>query len=292
MEITSFQSDMTERGRRMTVTPKKIAIAPEVRFPLTPSAKPTFNPFTPTVRTTVNRSRRNTIDLPPSKISDFQLVRDLGSGSFGTVWLAKSKLNSQVCAIKVVEKRKVWISNCKEQLLHETKIMKKLSSKRFIIKLLKSFSNPKYVFMALEWAEMGNLQALLDKVDFLNYDDMSYYLVQIAGGLDAIHESEIIYRDLKPENVLLTAKGHVKLADFGLSKDVGSSNGRANSICGTLAFMAPEVIRGDVYTYTADWYSLGISAHQMYVGSIPYEHNNLTGMSPLYVVISFLLPSS
>lgn len=99
---------------------------------------------------------------------------------------------------------------------------------------------------------------------------MSYYLVQIASGLNALHKSKIIHRDLKPSNVLLTSEGHVKLADFGLSKDLSLSNGRAMSICGTPEYMAPEVIRGEGATYATDYYSLGIMVHQLYTGKIPY----------------------
>lgn len=108
---------------------------------------------------------------------------------------------------------------------------------------------------------------------------MVYYLVQMSGGLTALHNAQIIYRDLKPENVLLTADGHVKLADFGLSKDVAQTDGRANTICGTILYMAPELILGKSYTYSVDWYSLGVVVHHLYTGKPPYRTTDLNGKS-------------
>lgn len=105
----------------------------------------------------------------------------------------------------------------------------------------------------------------------MEYKDAVQYLVQISGGLSVIHHSKIIYRDLKPENVLLTASGDVKLADFGLSKDVSLLDGRTRSACGTYYYMAPEQVRGDSYTFTIDWYALGVLMHKVLTGTIPYD---------------------
>lgn len=109
----------------------------------------------------------------------------------------------------------------------------------------------------------------------------AYYIVQIAGGLDGLHKAQIIYRDLKPENVLLTHHGRVRLADFGLSKDLSTLKGRTQTFCGTLIYVAPEVILGEPYDYAIDWYALGLLAHELYMGTIPLADGKLPGqLSP------------
>ncbi|KAG0150798.1 hypothetical protein CROQUDRAFT_668403 [Cronartium quercuum f. sp. fusiforme G11] len=194
----------------------------------------------------------------------------LGSGGYGEVWLAKNRETSKVCAVKVIDKKKVFESPALTLVGREAKVMKKLGRVPFVLPLIESFSNSKFAFMVLELAEMGCLESLMERVGPMSQARSGFYLIQIAAGLDSLHRKHVIHRDLKPGNVLLTACGDVKLADFGLSKDLGDRNERTRTICGTWAYTAPEVLRADGYNFAVDWYSLGILVHQLHTGNLPF----------------------
>jgi len=89
-----------------------------------------------------------------------------------------------------------------------------------------------------------------------------------------LHKNNIVYRDLKPENVLLDHEGHIKLTDFGLAKNLGTKKGTTNSFCGTADYVAPEIIRGEFYDTSADIWSLGVLIYQMLTGHVPYEEED------------------
>ncbi|KAH9814774.1 kinase-like domain-containing protein [Melampsora americana] len=211
----------------------------------------------------------------PTTISDYQLVEEVGRGAFGVVWLSKSKKTSQVYAIKILEKQTLLKPKQKESIESEIKIMKKLRKKSFILKFYETFSNSKYVFIVIELAEMGDLFNLLLKNGKMSKDQVGYFIIQISAGLNELHQSKIIYRDLKPANVLLTCEGQVRLADFGLSKEVHSFNDyKTGSLCGTVVYLAPEVIRGEDYSFGIDWYALGILTHELYFNTIPIANGD------------------
>lgn len=181
---------MQGRRRGLTITPAKNVTPPQVNLPSTPL--PTQGPSNYRI------SRRHTTAQQPTKITDYQLVKVLGRGSYGTVYLGKSKRTDQICAVKVLllsffskkwgkkvlllniywffflwggqnkfiqvlEKRKIWLANCQETIAHEARIMRLVRRKPFVIQLIESFSNAKYLFMALELAELGDLSTLLEE---------------------------------------------------------------------------------------------------------------------------------
>ena len=107
-------------------------------------------------------------------------------------------------------------------------------------------------------------------------DRARYYAVEIILALECLHEANVIYRDLKPENVIFDAEGHLKLADFGLSKMFAQGEKLTYSFCGTPEYLAPEICKRGGHNHTVDWWSLGILIYEMLSGINPFKLRNKT----------------
>ena len=151
--------------------------------------------------------------------------------------------------------------------------------------ILEKFDHP--FIMGLEYA-FQDTQRLYLIMEFVNGGELFFHLKQVKGGFDEVrarfyaaemilaleylHKSGVVYRDLKPENVLIDHEGHIRLTDFGLSKSgLKSSNGRTESFCGTPEYLAPEIIRDTNYGYSVDWYSFGLVLYEMLTGVNPFK---------------------
>ena len=132
----------------------------------------------------------------------------------------------------------------------------------FTVHMLHSFQSNACLFMIMRFCPGGELLGLLKAKHHLNENACRFYSAQIVMAFDYLHENRIIYRDLKPENVLLIETGYVKLVDFGMSKFLARTK-RAWTLCGTVEFMAPEVILNRGYHHGADWWSFGVFLYEL-----------------------------
>ncbi|KIY44755.1 kinase-like protein [Fistulina hepatica ATCC 64428] len=208
---------------------------------------------------------------PPSqlqgfRVSDFAIVRTLGQGSFGRVHLVQSRYNSHYYAMKVL--RKSYITK-KDQVAHTNSERFMLSSLNhsFIIRLWASFQDAEYLYMILDFAAGGDLFQLLRRSGKFPEKVVKFYSAEVALALNFMHSCNVIYRDLKLENILIGGDGHIKVADFGFAK---VADERAWTLCGTPDYIAPEVIRGERYNQSIDWYALGVLIYEMMVGTPPF----------------------
>jgi serine/threonine protein kinase len=171
-------------------------------------------------------------------LSLFTPIQLLGKGSFGEVYLVKQK--QKLYALKIISKKIVMSQNI-YKYIHTEKNVQSTLSYPFIVKLYCAFQSKNYLFMVMDYCPGGDLGKVLQRELRFTVERARVYLAEILLALEELHRQEIIYRDLKPENVVLDREGHVLLTDFGLSKQGIKCNDFTDSFCGSVAYLAPEM---------------------------------------------------
>jgi serine/threonine protein kinase len=216
---------------------------------------------------------------------DFKVHAILGKGSFGEVYLVEKIDDKKIYAMKVLYKNNIISKhNCLPLLiliiivehnltryaLTEKNVLSNLNHP-FIVKLHYSFQTPSKLFMILDFCPGGDLGEHLQVEHRFTEDRAKIYICEILTALEHLHKNNIIYRDLKPDNIVLDIDGHAMLTDFGLSKEeiIGDQSG-AKSFCGSVAYLAPEMLKRNGHGKAVDWYLLGVVLYEMLVGLPPY----------------------
>ncbi|ODV81018.1 ribosomal protein S6 kinase [Suhomyces tanzawaensis NRRL Y-17324] len=214
------------------------------------------------------------------KLSDFEPIKVLGQGSYGKVLLVREVSTGKLFAQKQLKKASLIINENTNEVhqlnyrrtLNEKNILEKVNHPN-IVKLYYAFQDHDKVYLILEYLDGGELFHHLAQERFMTEKNASYYIAQMVLALRYLHKNlKVIYRDLKPENCMLNSNGNLVLTDFGLSKV--SSDDKNHSMTGTAQYMAPEVIKGEPYDYSVDWWSLGCVAFDLLTGSPPFTGNN------------------
>lgn len=211
-----------------------------------------------------------------TKIDDFKLLLTIGKGGAASVALAEHKESGSIVALKVIQKQRVRSRIELECVSQEKSILKRLTDLKmpFSTHLKYFFQDNKCFYFGLEYVEGGDLMHYVLTCK-LSEKQIRFFVVEIIAAIEYLHQSDIAYRDLKLENILLTKEGHVKICDFGLAKENMQLGSVAHTYCGTLDTVAPEVLEGDGYTRAIDFWSLGIVLYEMlhkrppFVGSSP-----------------------
>lgn len=204
--------------------------------------------------------------------SQFQLLKVLGQGSYGKVFLVRKIRGAdrgQLYAMKVLKKATLKVRDRVRSKM-ERDILAEVNHP-FIVKLHYAFQTEGKLYLILDFLRGGDLFTRLSKEVMFTEEDVKFYLAELALALDHLHSLGIIYRDLKPENILLDEEGHIKITDFGLSKEAIDHDKRAYSFCGTIEYMAPEVVNRRGHTQSADWWSFGVLMFEMLTGSLPFQ---------------------
>uniref|UniRef100_A0A8K9X0R2 Ribosomal protein S6 kinase n=1 Tax=Oncorhynchus mykiss TaxID=8022 RepID=A0A8K9X0R2_ONCMY len=202
----------------------------------------------------------------------FELRKVLGQGSFGKVFLVKKATGpdaGQLYAMKVLKKATLKVRD-RVRTKMERDILVEVNHP-FIVKLHYAFQTEGKLYLILDFLRGGDLFTRLSKEVMFTEEDVKFYLAELALALDHLHSLGIIYRDLKPENILLDEEGHIKLTDFGLSKESIDHENKAYSFCGTVEYMAPEVVNRRGHTTSADWWSYGVLMFEMLTGTLPFQ---------------------
>jgi p70 ribosomal S6 kinase len=214
----------------------------------------------------------------PPKVgsSDFDILKVIGQGGYGKVFLVRKNNGvdkDKVFAMKVLKKATI-IQN-KKDVVHtkaERNILEAVKNP-FIVELFYAFQTNGKLYLILEYLSGGELFTFLDREGMFLENVAMFYACELIMAIEHLHSLGIVYRDLKPENIMLDARGHVILTDFGLCKE-GIDGERTNTFCGTIEYMAPEILNRSGHGAEVDWWSLGALLFDMVTGSPPFCANN------------------
>ncbi|CAF1118464.1 unnamed protein product [Adineta ricciae] len=215
---------------------------------------------------------------------DFQISRPLGRGAFGSVKEVKcvrdpipdylqvtnsadSTVKSQRIALKIINKKSAHKMKQEEHVVNEKRILQALNFP-FIIRFYFSFKDNANLYIGLELIEGGEMFRHLRDCERFDEKKAKFYASQIVLALEYLHLLGIVYRDLKPENLLIDRYGYVKMCDFGFAKKI--DRGKAYTLCGTPEFLAPEIILGRGYNMGVDYWALGVLIYEMNAGNSPF----------------------
>ncbi|KAI6182162.1 Non-specific serine/threonine protein kinase [Aphelenchoides bicaudatus] len=214
---------------------------------------------------------------------DFELLNVLGQGSFGKVFLARKIQGTntgKLYAMKVLKKATLKVRD-RLRTKMERNILAQIQHP-FIVKLhyvvkyrvtyeCSAFQNDSKLYLILDFLRGGDLFTRLSKEVMFTEEDVKFYLAELVLAIEHLHNIGIVYRDLKPENILLDRDGHLVVTDFGLSKESLGTTGKTYSFCGTVEYMAPEVVNRRGHSAAADWWSLGVLMYEMLTGRLPFQ---------------------
>lgn len=237
--------------------------------PPAPSSSSSSSAASPTIKS--NRLPISSQQQPRSwTLADFEIGRVLGRGKFGQVYLAREKHSKQVVALKVLVKEQLRSHGVAHQLRKEVEIHSRIRHHN-ILPLYATFQDETRVFLVLKHAGGGDLYKKLRSNRRFTEKEAATYVAQLASALEACHAQHVIHRDIKPENLLLSDEGELLLADFGWSSSNVTNNNRRETLCGTLDYLSPEMIRGEKYNESVDIWALGIIMFELLVGKPPFE---------------------
>ncbi|XP_065175255.1 ribosomal protein S6 kinase 2 beta-like [Sycon ciliatum] len=223
---------------------------------------------------------------------DFELLKVLGQGSFGKVFLVRKKKGAdggKLYAMKVLRKATLKVRD-RYRTKMERNILKDIDHP-FVVQLRYAFQTSDKVYLILEFLRGGDLFNRLNREVMFTEDDVTFYLAELALALNHLHSLGIIYRDLKPENVLLDSEGHIRVTDFGLCKESSDmQDDKAYSFCGTVEYMAPEVVNRRGHDHTADWWSFGVLMFEMLTGTLPFQSGNRKTTMTLILKAKLAMP--
>ena len=204
------------------------------------------------------------------RYSDLEIRQTIGVGSFGQVRLALHTPTQTPYALKSMFKGQIIAQNQVAHVMSEKQIMQRCNHP-FLLRLAASYMDADNVYMLIELVQGGELFGLLRTQRYFQEPVAAFYAAIVVSAFEYLHDRSIVYRDLKPENLLLDAQGYLKVVDFGFAKEVRA---KTWTLCGTPEYLAPEIILNKGHNHAADWWAVGILCYEMIMGNAPFVDDN------------------
>lgn len=223
-------------------------------------------------------------------VDDFDFLKTVGRGSFGKVMKVRYKPTGEIYAMKILRKEMI----IKENMVSHTKAEKTILQQvdhPFIVSLVFAFQTEEKLYLVLDFLAGGELFFHLKEETKFTLERSKFYAAEIVLAIEHLHKHDIIYRDLKPENVVLDKDGHICLTDFGLAKTCISNATPTYTFCGTPEYLAPEILKGQGHGKAVDWWSLGVLLYEMLVGLPPFYSENINEMYELILKAPLKFPN-
>lgn len=211
-------------------------------------------------------------DMQRYEIDDLEMIKTIGTGTFGRVILCRHR--GKPLALKILSMVDVIRLKQVDHVRNEITVLKEVNHP-FIVNMLWSGRDQARVYMLLEFVAGGELFSYLRAAGRFSGRTSCFYAAEIVCALEYLHSKHIVYRDLKPENLLLDSQGHLKITDFGFSKKLSD---RTWTLCGTPEYLAPEIIQSKGHNKAVDWWALGILIYEMLAGFPPFFDDNPFGI--------------
>ena len=216
------------------------------------------------------------------QLNQLTYYKSLGQGSYGNVSLVKNEKNNYFYAIKNISNKQILYSKLYKNIELERNILLKVDHP-FIVKLVKTLKDDNYIYYLMDYIKGKELFDVIRDIGLLNKNLAQFYIGSIMLAIKYLHEKHFIFRDVKPENIMVLENGFIKLIDFGAAKYIQD---RTNSIIGTPQYMAPEVILGDQYSFEVDYWSIGVCLYEFVFGEIPFGQEASQVIEIYYSIIN------
>lgn len=204
------------------------------------------------------------------QVEDYDKVKTLGKGGYSTILLVRDKCTLDILTMKAIEKEEIIQKNHTKQIMSEKKILLSVNFP-FTTTMAASFTDNVYVYFVVPFEAGGELFSLIRKARSLSETLAKFYAGQVVLAIEYLHHCSVIHRDIKPENIFISTDGYIKLGDFGFSKVVKT---RTWTLCGTPEYLAPEIILSKGYTFSVDWWAMGVLIFEMTCGYTPFYSNS------------------
>ncbi|KAF7258125.1 hypothetical protein EG68_04622 [Paragonimus skrjabini miyazakii] len=271
LDVRSSEQNESEAGRRVGILNPAFIDKRKHRSPSEPQPGLPKDRVLPILEERI--AEMSVIPTVPGQVGlqDFKLLKVIGRGSYAKVFQVEHIPTRRIYAMKVIKKETILDEEDIEWVQTEKHVFECATNHPFLVGLHSCFQTESRLFFVIEFVNGGDLMFYMQRNLRLPEDYARFYSAEICLALNFLHERGIIYRDLKLDNVLMDSEGHIKLTDYGMCKEGITADVMTSTFCGTPNYIAPEILKGENYNFSVDWWALGVLMFEMLAGRSPWE---------------------